>query len=146
MLGLGMYLQSTPPCRKWQPPLEHFLLLLLFQSTLPCRKWPLNWYDLQIGQKFQSTLPCRKWPGLFLYLMHCIDFNPHFRVGSDHIPGWRQDLCRGFQSTLPCRKWPSLGFLGFQPTDFNPHFRVGSDEHGFINKPKFKQISIHTSV
>ena len=98
-----------------------------FQSTLPRGKWQLYAHGIWIcnhisihtsarevttfqvttafGTAFQSTLPQGKWPYSALSDPNGLNFNPHFRKGSD------RELCpklRGytqFQSTLPQGKW-----------------------------------------
>ena len=100
-----------------------------FQSTLPQGKWRSSVQMLDYCREFQSTLPQGKWRG---YPYRCgatwdisihtsarevtgikypfpswrLNFNPHFRKGSDIIRSLHKR----------------------QPLDFNPHFRKGSDQ------------------
>ena len=87
--------QSTLPQGKWRRCVGHIPKIWLFQSTLPQGKWP--------------TTDCTSWPD------H-VDFNPHFRKGSDSKRLKKRSTCQIFQSTLPQGKWQQYF------TKISPHF------------------------
>ena len=55
----------------------------IFQSTLPQGKWRREQKVWWIANQFQSTLPQGKWQKTVLFLPKSLNFNPHFRKGSD---------------------------------------------------------------
>ena len=74
-----------------------------------------------------------------------IDFNPHFRKGSDI---YRSELCYRKSHFNPhFRKGSDFPPHPFTPFCyyFNPHFRKGSDEPLLLSDPLLT-ISIHTSA
>ena len=57
----------------------------IFQSTLPQGKWRREQKVWWIANQFQSTLPQGKWQKTVLFLPKSLNFNPHFRKGSDDM-------------------------------------------------------------
>ena len=94
-----------------------------------------------------------------------VDFNPHFREGSDERDTAYFAFDLRFQSTLPRRKWPGAGqkyqdadnfnphfregsdipvlIIGKSGTDFNPHFREGSDQEIHLDKIRCPYFNPH---
>ena len=159
--------QSTLPQGKWPLPFLFCTGKSWFQSTLPqgkWRDWPKNHL---VPLLFQSTLPQGKWPYTHLFSPLLINFNPHFRKGSD-VCGLTEILVTGYFNPH-FRKGSDFfcNFFTFTDQNFNPHFRKGSDwcstgtnrPFGYFN-PHFRkgsdsihalpyqqmQISIHTSA
>ena len=100
----GGRFQSTLPRRKRQYPSCSAGIASLFQSTLPRRKrrsLPLLAFSVD---RFQSTLPRRKRLHHVKIRRISGNFNPRFRVGSDHLRQMPQRQRQLFQSTLPRRK------------------------------------------
>ena len=54
---------------------------------------------------FQSTLPQGKWPVVISLIYLFVNFNPHFRKGSDLLTEPIKTIDTSFQSTLPQGKW-----------------------------------------
>ena len=118
---------------------------------------------------FQSTLPQGKWQRLYLTSPTCINFNPHFRKGSDRQPPSASSPDLAISIHTSAREVTMVNHvLYFIISYFNPHFRKGSDSSpadivyhnlGFQStlpqgkwriiaffKTKVESISIHTSA
>ena len=96
----------------------------VFQSTLPRGKWPWQISFYFIFPSISIHTSAREVTKIVASIsIPQIYFNPHFREGSDRIPGFFHPL----------------------PFYFNPHFREGSDDLQVIFEA-YDFISIHTSA
>ena len=162
------WFQSTLPQGKWPGQAEHLSRDTTISIHTSAREVTYLKSRGSRGTLFQSTLPQGKW--LFEYAAACdgfwisihtsarevtivapfviasiIDFNPHFRKGSDSYSVSGPSSGTEFQSTLPQGKWPMLPWLPQLLADFNPHFRKGSDVLPCL-RYCIRKISIHTSA
>ena len=88
--GRSNTFQSTLPQGKWRIDVVSVFLKVKFQSTLPQGKWRHNYTVIYAIFIFQSTLPQGKWLTDFGKVVTLIDFNPHFRKGSDRLHNYKR--------------------------------------------------------
>ena len=106
-------------------PQSIFMMISIHTSAKEVTEWgiPVLSGIVDFNPHFREGSDVEKWcTGWAMY-----HFNPHFREGSDERDTAYFAFDLRFQSTLPRRKWPGAGQKYQDADNFNPHFREGSD-------------------